>query len=152
MANFETEGLDELEQQFRQGDEAAGKLLEEIVNAQTDIVLKAQQDEIASMLYDTGGFQKSLKAGNIVHTATECYREIQPDGRAPHTADYGGGGNKRKGKSQKGNVRYATIGWIYEYGTSSIAARPWLTSANAKAEPEAQEKAQEIWNEKSVGQ
>lgn len=62
--------------------------------------------------------------------------EIYPQGRAGH-------GNDRKGDKSK--VRYATIGFVAEYGTSSQQARPYMTTANAKAHEKVVEAQHSIW-------
>lgn len=66
----------------------------------------------------------------------EGYVEIYPQGRAGH-------GNDRKGDKSK--VRYATIGFVAEYGTSSQQARPYMTTANAKAHEKVVEAQHSIW-------
>ena len=57
--------------------------------------------------YETGGFINSIKATPVKKNGAETYIEVYPQGRAPH-------GNDRKG--DKSNVRYATIGFVAEYG------------------------------------
>ena len=150
MAEINTTGLEELSDAFMRHEQAADKAVEEMLQAEADEYVKALKHAAAGYgIRDTGGFIESIKAGGIKDEGTAKSIEIVPEGRTDHGADYGGGysntGNKRKGKAQKGNVRYATIGYIFEYGTSSIAARPWLTQGLAQAEQPAYNKAQEIW-------
>lgn len=45
----------------------------------------------------------------------------------------------------KSKVRYATIGFVAEYGTSSHAARPYMTVANEKAHEKVVEAQRSIW-------
>ena len=103
-------------------------------------------------LNETGGFINSIKATDVKGDDTEKYVEIYPQGRAKH-------GNDRKGDKSK--VRYATIGFVAEYGTSSHAARPYMTvakygtssqqarpymtTANAKAHEKVVEAQRSIW-------
>lgn len=147
MAEMNTEGLEELAAAFRRQEEKATAAIKEMLTASAEEYLKAEQQAAAGYgIRKTGGFIASIKAGEIKQEDTALVIEIVPEGRADHKADYGGGGgSKRKGKSQKGNVRYATIGFIFEYGTSSMAARPWLTQALKKAEEPAYSKAKAIW-------
>ena len=150
MAEFNTTGLEELSAAFMRHEQQADKTVEEMLTASAEIYVRAQQQAAASYgIRKTGGFIESIKAGKIVDEETAKTITIAPEGRADHGADYGGGYStksvKRKGKAQGGNVRYATIGYIFEYGTSSIQARPWLTQGNANAESSAYKKAQEIW-------
>ena len=87
-------------------------------------------------LNETGGFINSIKATDVKGDDTEKYVEIYPQGRAKH-------GNDRKGDKSK--VRYATIGFVAEYGTSSHAARPYMTVANEKAHEKVVEAQRSIW-------
>lgn len=57
--------------------------------------------------------------------------------------------NDRKGDSS--NVRYATIGFVAEYGTSSQAARPYMTTANAKAQDKVVAAQLEEWEKATNG-
>lgn len=151
MAEFNTEGLEELSAAFMRHEAQADAVVTEMLKASAEIYVKEQRQAAAGYgIRKTGGFIASIKAGNIKDEGTAKSIEIIPEGKADHGADYGGGysnkGNKRKGKARGGNVRYATIGYIFEYGTSSISAKPWLTQGNAKAEQQAYEKAQAIWS------
>lgn len=151
MGEFNTSGMEELSAAFMRHEAEATRTVEEMLQASADVYVEQQQQAAASYgIRKTGGFIQSIKAGAIKQEDTAKVIEIVPEGRADHGSDYGGGysnkGNKRKGKKQKGNVRYATIGYIFEYGTSSIPAKPWLTQGNERAENMAYRKAQEIWD------
>lgn len=147
MAEFNVEGMEELSNAFMRHEEGAEAAVQEMLTATAEIYV--QEHKAAAGGYGirkTGGFMNSIKASTIRRDGTALVCDICPEGKADHPAEYGGGSNKRKGKSRKGNVRYATIGFIFEYGTSSIPARPWFTQGNAKAEQKGYEKAQEIWS------
>ena len=147
MAEFNVEGMDELSSAFMRHEEGAEAAVQEMLTATAEIYV--QEHKAAAGGYGirkTGGFMNSIKASTIRRDGTALVCDIFPEGKADHPAEYGGGSNKRKGKSRRGNVRYATIGFIFEYGTSSIPARPWFTQGNAKAEQKGYEKAQEIWS------
>ena len=147
MAEFNVEGMDELSSAFMRHEEGAEAAVQEMLTATAEIYV--QEHKAAASGYGirkTGGFMNSIKASTIRRDGTALVCDICPEGKADHPAEYGGGSNKRKGKSRRGNVRYATIGFIFEYGTSSIPARPWFTQGNAKAEQKGYEKAQEIWS------
>nr|DAG53351.1 MAG TPA: type I neck protein [Caudoviricetes sp.] len=149
LAEFNVEGLEELAAAFRRQEQTATETVREMLTAAADEYVKAEKTAAAGYgIRKTGGFISSIKAGAIRQEDTALVIDIVPEGYADHGADYGGGGGgkKRKGKSKQGNVRYATIGFIFEYGTSSIPARPWLTQALKKAEPTAHEKARAIWD------
>lgn len=113
--------------------EAVPKMLK----AGADVLIEAQRAEAQAMgLNETGGFINSIKATDVKGDDTEKYVEIYPQGRAKH-------GNDRKGDKSK--VRYATIGFVAEYGTSSHAARPYMTVANEKAHEKVVEAQRSIW-------
>lgn len=147
MAEFNVEGMEELTSAFMRHEAGAEAAVQEMLTAAAEIYV--QEHKAAAGGYGirkTGGFMNSIKASTIRKEGTALTCDICPEGTADHKAEYGGGSNKRKGKSRKGNVRYATIGFIFEYGTSSIPARPWFTQGNAKAEQKSYEKAQQIWS------
>lgn len=137
MGAFTTVGLEDVAQKFLQMDEAATKAVPLMLEAGANVIIKAQQDEAAAMgIKETAGFIQSIKATTVKGDDTERYIEVYPQGKAKH-------GNDRKG--DKSNVRYATIGFIAQYGTSSIPARPYMTAANEKAHQQATDAMYEVW-------
>lgn len=126
MGDFTTVGLEDVIEAFSNREQATVAAVPKMLKAGADVLIEAQKAEARAMgLNDTGGFINSIKATAIKGDDTEKYVEIYPQGRAKH-------GNDRKG--DKSNVRYATIGFVAEYGTSSKAARPYMTTANEKAQ------------------
>ena len=108
-----------------------------MLQAGAAVLVQAQQEEARAMgLNETGGFVKSIKATAVKGDSREKHIDVFPHGRAKH-------GNDRKG--DKSNVRYATIGFVAEYGTSSQAARPYMTVANDKAQSKVVEAQREVW-------
>ena len=105
-------------------------------NVVTGLAYDNKTEAQAMGLNETGGFINSIKATDVKGDDTEKYVEIYPQGRAKH-------GNDRKGDKSK--VRYATIGFVAEYGTSSHAARPYMTVANEKAHEKVVEAQRSIW-------
>ena len=108
--------------------------LEDIIDAFSR--REAATVEAVPKMLKAGGFINSIKATGVKGDDTEKYVEIYPQGRAKH-------GNDRKGDKSK--VRYATIGFVAEYGTSSHAARPYMTVANEKAHEKVVEAQRSIW-------
>lgn len=146
MAEFNVEGMEELQSAFMRHEAGAEAAVQEMLTAAAEIYVEEHKAAAGGYgIRKTGGFMNSIKASTIRKEGTALTCDICPEGAADHPAEYGGGSNKRKGKSRRGNVRYATIGFIFEYGTSSIPARPWFTQGNAKAEQKSYEKAQQIW-------
>lgn len=143
MAEFTTVGLEEVENAFLRMEEAAVTAVPKMLKAGADVLVEAQRTEALAMgLNNTGGFVKSIKATAVKGGDTEKYVDIYPHGRAKH-------GNNKKG--DKSNARNATIGFVAEYGTSSQQARPYMTTANAKAHEKVVDAELEVW-EREQGQ
>lgn len=137
MGEFTTVGLEEVAEKFLRMDEAATKAVPLMLEAGAAVIVKAQQEEAAAMgIKETAGFIQAIKATPVKGDAVERYVEVYPQGKAKH-------GNDRKG--DKGNVRYATIGFIAQYGTSKIPARPYMTAANEKAHEQVNSAMYEVW-------
>lgn len=143
MGEFSTVGLEEVIKAFSNREQATVEAIPKMLKAGADVLVEAQKAEAQAMgLNDTGGFINSIKATAVKGDDTEKYVEVYPQGRAKH-------GNDRKG--DKSNVRYATIGFVAEYGTSSQAARPFMTTANEKAHEKVVEAELEIWESVNNG-
>jgi len=125
MGEFTTVGLEDVIEAFSRREQATVEAVPKMLKAGADVLIEAQKAEAKAMgIEETAGFINSIKATAIKGNDTEKYVEVYPQGRAKH-------GNDRKG--DKSNVRYATIGFVAEYGTSSQQARPYMTAANSKA-------------------
>lgn len=143
MAEFNTTGLEEVEKAFRNMEKAAVTAVPKMLKAGAKVLVDAQKAEAQAMgLNDTGGLINAIKATAVKGDDTEKYIDVYPQGRAKH-------GNDRKG--DKSNVRYATIGFINEYGTSRKAARPYMAVANEKAHEKIIETELKIWESESNG-
>lgn len=143
MAEFNTVGLEDIIESFSRREQATVEAVPKMLEAGADVLVQAQRAEAQAMgLNDTGGFIESIKATAVQGDSTEKHIDVYPQGRAKH-------GNDRKG--DKSNVRYATIGFVAEYGTSRKAARPYMTVANAKAHEKVSEAQREVW-ERETGQ
>lgn len=137
MGEFNTVGLEDIIKSFSRREAATVEAVPKMLKAGADILAEAQREEAKAMgLNDTGGFANSIKATSVKGDDTEKYIDVYPQGRAKH-------GNDRKGDKSK--VRYATIGFVAEYGTSSQPARPYMTVANAKAHDRVIEEQRRIW-------
>ena len=143
MAEFSTVGLEDVIEAFSRREQATVEAVPKMLQAGAAVLVQAQQEEARAMgLNETGGFVKSIKATAVKGDSREKHIDVFPHGRAKH-------GNDRKG--DKSNVRYATIGFVAEYGTSSQAARPYMTVANDKAQSKVVEAQREVWeSENSV--
>ena len=143
MGEFITKGLEDVIEAFSRREQAAVEAVPKMLKAGAEVLAEEQKAEAQAMgLDDTGGFINSIKATTVKSNGTEKYIDIYPQGRAKH-------GNDRKG--DKSNVRYATIGFVAEYGTSSQQARPYMTTANEKARDKVVEAQREVWERASNG-
>ena len=137
MAEFSTVGLEDVIEAFSRREQATVEAVPKMLQAGAAVLVEAQQEEARAMgLNETGGFVKSIKATAVKGDSREKHIDVFPHGRAKH-------GNDRKG--DKSNERYATIGFVAEYGTSSQAARPYMTVANDKAQSKVVEAQREVW-------
>lgn len=143
MAEFTTTGLEDIEKAFSRMEEAAVRAVPKMLKAGAAVLVEAQREEAKAMgIAETAGFIQAIKPTKIKGNDTEKYVDVYPQGRAEH-------GNERKG--DKSNVRYATIAFINEYGTSKKAARPYMTVAYAKAHEKVIDAELEVW-EREQGQ
>lgn len=143
MGEFTTVGLEEVIEAFSRRERATVEAVPKMLKAGADVLIAAQKAEAKAMgIEETAGFINSIKATAIKGNDTEKYVEVYPQGRAKH-------GNDRKGDDS--NVRYATIGFVAEYGTSSQAARPYMTAANAKAQDKVVAAQLEEWEKATNG-
>ena len=143
MGDFTTVGLEEGIEAFSNREQATVEAVPKMLKAGADVLVEAQRAEAKAMgIEETAGFINAIKATAIKGDDTEKYVEVYPQGRAKH-------GNDRKGDS--GNVRYTTIGFVAEYGTSSQPARPYMTTANAKAQDKVVAAQLEEWEKATNG-
>lgn len=141
MAEFNTVGLEEIEKAFLNMEQKAVEKVPEMLKAGAKVLAEAQKTEAKAMGIGDG-FISAIKETSVKGDDTEKYIEVYPQGRAEH-------GNDRKG--DKSNVRYATIGFVAEYGTSKRAARPYMTTANDKAHEKVVNAQLEIWESENNG-
>lgn len=143
MAEFNTVGLEDLIEAFSRREQAVVEAVPKMLKRGADVLVEAQRAEALAMgLNETGGFVNSIKATAVKGDSTEKHIDVYPQGRAKH-------GNDRKG--DKSNVRFATIGFVAEYGTSSKQARPYMTVANEKAHEKVVEAQREEWEQANNG-
>lgn len=137
MGEFNTVGLEAVIAAFGNREQATVTAVPKMLKAGAEVIIEAQKAEARAMgLEETTGFINSIKATAIKGDDSLKYVEVFPHGRANH-------GNDRKG--DKSNVRYATIGYVAERGTSKKAARAYMTTANAKAHEKVVSTQLEIW-------
>lgn len=119
MATMDVGGLDALMKSMELEAQRIDERGPEAVAAGAEALRQALE---AAAPVRTGGLAGHIKIGKPQHTAVDGhYREVYPDGKNPR------------------GERYATIGFVLEYGRSNMPARPWMrpaaeTSAQAVAD------------------
>ena len=157
VASFTVTGFDEVERALLRREKTTVDAVSAMLDAGAAVLVKAQAAEITSTAragWSIGTLAASIKAAPKVQNDTRSYIEVYPHGDQPHGTP--GTGTRRSGK-QKGhkysrggskNVSNAQVGFIREYGTSSIPASPWMSTANEKCSPEVHEAMRKVWEEK----
>lgn len=141
MGEFNTVGLEEVLKAFEKREQATVAAVPKMLKAGATVLVEAQKAEAAAMGIG-GGFVNSIKDTSVKGDDMEKHIEVYPQGRADH-------GNDKKGT--KGKVRYATIGFVEEYGKSGQQARPYMTVANEKARERVAAAQLEIWERENGG-
>lgn len=143
MGEFNTVGLEKVIEAFSKREQKTVEAVPKMLKAGAGVLIEAQKAEAKAMgIEETAGFVNAIKATAVKGDDTEKYVEVYPQGRAKH-------GNDRKG--DKSNVRYATIGFVAEYGTSSQPAKPYMTVANEKAQSKVSAAQLEVWESETNG-
>jgi HK97 gp10 family phage protein len=134
MADFNVVGLDEVIQDMMRHEKAAEEAIPKMLKAGAEILVKTQQAEAQSMkIRDTGDLIGSIAATPIKKSGMDSYGDVYPQGTG------------------RNGTRNAEKGFIAEYGTSKIPARPWMRTANKKCADEVLEKQKEIWDKYKGG-
>lgn len=136
MANIEVSGLNGLLDDLEALAGLPDSVGEDILNAEADVIVSAQREEIGhrwSGRYSEGISAEAVKKGPVKRNGVGHSISIYPRGT-----------RKRGGKS----VRNAEIAFINEYGAPGrgITARPAIAAANAKAEEAAVEAGAKVFD------
>lgn len=136
MAKLKANGMDGLLDDLEALAGLPDSVGEDILNAEADVIVPAQRDEIERRWrgsYSLGISAEAVKKG-----------PVKQDGLGKSIYIYPKGERKRGGKS----VRNAEIAFINEYGAPGrgIAARPAIAAANAKAEEAAVEAGAQVFD------
>ena len=131
MADFNIEGIDSLTIGFMRRSGVLEETMNDCLEVGSNLLVEAQKKQAESMkIHDTGDMIKSIKATK---------QKKDKDGN-PYVDIY------PQGKDRKG-TRNAEKGFIAEYGKSDQPARPWMRTANEKANDEVQNAIWETFNE-----
>lgn len=136
MGRLTVNGLDALADDFAALARLPDSVIEGVLNAEADIIVAEQQNEVGTQWrgqYSEQISAKSIKKGKVKKTKDGHYITISPQGT-----------RKRRGRS----TRNAEIAFINEYGAPGrhIAARPAIDTANKKKEGEAVDAGERVYN------
>lgn len=133
MANFGTEGIDELIK-YVEGRQDTGDLLDNCLEAAGEELTKAWRNAIASAGHvKTGGLQRSVTVTvKNPKDGDRPYVMVYPKGRAPQT-----------GKKQGTAYRY--IAFVLNYGRGGKAGSRFKEKAENAAMPKIEARWAELW-------
>jgi len=134
MAGMTVDGLDGLMDDFAALAALPDQVAEDMLNAEADVLVKAQRAEIKSRWrgpYSQGISAKSVKKGKVKPSGIGHSISVYPQG------------TRTRGKQR---VRNAEIAFINEYGKTGQPARPAINTANKKKEQEAVEAAEKVYH------
>ena len=116
MASLTYSGYDELILSMQEVANLPDEVLDEMLNAQADIVVDAQRKQAEAMgVVDTGLTLRSIKKGKVKVKKGVRSIFITPSG------------TRKRGKKR---VRNAEIAFINEFGKKKQKARPFIRTAN----------------------
>lgn len=133
MARIEFDGAD-LMDDLKNIMDLPDEVLQNMLDAEADVVVEAQKDEIEKLgLEDTGQLKESIartQKMKVSNTGYGKYIEIYPQG------------------TRKDGVRNAEVGFIHEFGAphKGIAAKNWMNNANDKSADEAIAAAESVYD------
>ena len=130
MAKFEVNGLDALIGDLGALAQLPDSVAEDILTAEADIVEAEQRIAARDMLkgpYSTGKTASAIKRTKIKKTKDGKSLTIYPQGK------------REKGK------RSAEVAFIDEYGKKGQPARPFIRTANERAEPKAAQAGETVY-------
>jgi hypothetical protein len=139
MATLKVEGFEEAEKMLLRKEAAAVEAVPEMLAAGAEILVKAQRESINRMARGQGTLAASIGATPIRSSGAGSYIDVYPQGDQPH-------GTPRRGK--KGSVSNAQVGFLLEYGSRQLPARPWMTAANEESAEAANEAMRKVWEAK----
>jgi len=144
VAGFKANGLDELVNSFEMLAEMPDEVILSMLDAQADVVEKAQIRTAGTMLsgrYSKGLVQGAVKKTEPIKSKSGAVQFITFDGIA-----------RGKRRPRKGN-RIAEIAFINEFGKTNQPARPFIQTANEESAEAATQAAAGVHDEylKSIG-
>lgn len=130
MGSLTVNGFDALSDDLAALAALPDSVIEAILEAEADVIVPAQRDTAQSMgVYESGVTAGSIKKSKVKKTATGKSLTVAP-----------------RGKNARGD-RNAEVAFINEYGKEGQPARPFVRTANERAEPKAVEAGEKVYHE-----
>ena len=131
MAQFSTDGIDQIAAEMAWMGEAAGEVADEMLLAGAEEVKRAWKETAERHGYrETGDMIESIRADKAPKSDANDVRRINVYPR---------------GKDRKG-VRNAEKAYVLHYGTSKIHGSHWVDEADQDADPMVQDVFEKIWD------
>lgn len=136
MASLTVSGLSELALDLDELAALPKSVMEEMINAESDIVVRAQKEKARSML--SGPYSKGIVSSGITKKkarlrADGVYQMITVDGTVLD-------------QHHKNSTRIAEIAFINEFGKTNQPARPFMRTANEESADEAVNAAYQVYD------
>ena len=129
MGRLEINGIDALMSDFAALAELPNSVVEDILNAEADVIEKAQKKTAKRMgVYDTGITAESIKRTKVKKVGSESFLSVYP-----------------QGKNERGD-RNAEVAFVNEYGKEGQPARPFIRTANEEAGDEAVQDGEKVYH------
>lgn len=131
MAQFKFDGEGDVLAFFDRIAEIPNDVIEEMLDVQAQILVAEQKRTAEQMLqgnYYQGGIVRGVKASEPIVTYYGGRQEVRFEG------------------TQHGN-RLAEIAYVNEYGARGNPGRPFIATANARAEPQALKAAEQVYQD-----
>ena len=130
MGKLTVNGFDALSDDLAALAALPDSVIEAILNAEADVIVPAQQDTAKSMgVYESGMTAGSIKKGKVKKTAAGKSITVSP-----------------QGTNARGD-RNAEVAFINEYGKKGQPARPFIRTANERAESKAVEAGEKVYTD-----
>lgn len=132
MARLEVNGIADMENAFLSMMDMPDSVKDDILNAEADVIVEAQQKNMAAMWdgpYATGDTARSVKKSRVKKWRGGKFITVTPEG------------TNKKGE------RNAAVAFVNEYGKRGQPARPAIQAANYEAEDRAVEAGVKVYNE-----
>lgn len=137
MATLVVNGLIELENDFSKIAEIPDSVMENMINAETDVIVAAQKKKAKTMLrgkYNRGYVERAIKKKKFKRSYFGASQMITIDGTV--TDEY-----------HRKPTRVAEIAFINEYGKEGQPARPFIRTANEESGDKAVQAAFDVYDQ-----